>query len=102
MDCFWMLGFFQRLRGLLGTFPGQATGSALVFEHTHSLHTLGMRYPIDVAFLDGDGRVVMSERAVRPGRVRFCRQGLTAVEREASASPWFILGDVPRFVCGTQ
>lgn len=102
MDCFWMKGFFQRLRGLLGTLPGQTTGSVLVFEYTHSLHTLGMRYPIDVAFLDGEGRVVMSERAVRPGRVRFCWQGSTAVEREVSSSPWFILGDAPRFVCGTQ
>ncbi len=44
-----------RRRGLLGrdSFEG-----ALVIEPCRWIHTIGMRFPIDVAYLDGDGTVV--------------------------------------------
>ena len=47
--------FSSRARGLLGR-----TGyeGAMVFPHTRSVHSLGMRFALDVAFLDTDLVVV--------------------------------------------
>jgi len=39
----------ERLRGLLGRSEYEG---ALILPKTRSVHTLGMRFPIDVAFLD--------------------------------------------------
>lgn len=44
-----------RRRGLLGR---DALDGALVIEHCRWIHTIGMRFPIDVAYLDADGVVV--------------------------------------------
>lgn len=45
----------DRRKGLLGRddFEG-----ALLIEHTRSVHTFGMRFPIDVAHLDDEGTVL--------------------------------------------
>ena len=45
----------DRRRGLLGR---DGIEGALLIERTRSVHTLGMRFPIDVAHLDADGRVL--------------------------------------------
>ncbi len=60
----------QRLMGLMGT-PSTAlhTGCALWIQPCHGVHTMFMRYPIDVVYLDGDYRVVKVEENVRPWRV---------------------------------
>jgi uncharacterized protein len=60
--------FPQRLRGLLARPPLQRDQGLLLLE-CDSVHTAGMRYPIDVAFLDADGRVVRSISGLRPWRV---------------------------------
>lgn len=54
-----------RRRGLLGRdgFEG-----ALLFEHTRSVHSVGMRFPIDVAFCDAE-LVVLKTMRVEPHRV---------------------------------
>ena len=44
-----------RRRGLLGR---DGLDGALVIERCRWIHTLGMRFPIDVAYLDHDGIVV--------------------------------------------
>lgn len=50
------------------------------------MHTFGMRFDIDVAFLDGDGRVVHLVRGLRPGRLtRWSLRGRTVVEMPAGA-----------------
>ena len=46
--------FLSRLVGLLGT-AAIAEGEGLWIVPCRSVHTLGMRYPIDVAFLDARG-----------------------------------------------
>ncbi|HAM03711.1 MAG TPA: hypothetical protein DCQ30_16020, partial [Acidimicrobiaceae bacterium] len=43
-------GLLARARGLAGR-PGYE--GALFLPHTRSVHSLGMRFAIDVAFLDG-------------------------------------------------
>jgi uncharacterized protein len=44
-----------RRKGLLGR---DTIDGALWIEHVRWVHTLGMRFPIDVAYLDADGAVV--------------------------------------------
>ena len=55
----------QRTRGLLGR-DGIETG--LVLSPGSSVHTLGMRFAIDVAYVAADGRV-LAVRTMRPHRM---------------------------------
>jgi hypothetical protein len=60
---------WTRLRGLLGTSPGDfRNGCGLWIVPCHGVHTLGMRFPIDVAYLDQDRIVIHIERELRPWR----------------------------------
>ncbi|HWB43475.1 MAG TPA: DUF192 domain-containing protein, partial [Gemmatimonadales bacterium] len=59
--------FWLRARGLLAR-PALADGEGLVIRPCRAVHTWGMRYPIDIAFLDPAGRVVASYEDVRPNR----------------------------------
>jgi uncharacterized membrane protein (UPF0127 family) len=71
-----------RLVGLafLGTLPPDA---GLLLERTRSIHTFGMRFALDLVWLDDAGRVVRVDRGVRPGRVRGCRSARAVVELQA-------------------
>lgn len=59
--------FFQRLRGLMfsQTLPSQ---QGLLLMRCASVHTAFMRYPIDVLYLDGTGRVLKCVPNLRPWR----------------------------------
>jgi len=59
--------WWQRLRGLLAR-PRMQTGEGLLLLECGSVHTIGMSYPIDVAFLDAEGMVVRNV-TLRPCRV---------------------------------
>jgi len=59
---------WERFRGLLGRAP-LAAGEGFLIEPCASVHTFGMRYPLDLAFLDRDGRVLGIVRDVKPLRV---------------------------------
>lgn len=48
---------WERLRGLLGR-PEPRPGEGLLIEPCNGIHTVGMRYRIDVLFLDREGRVL--------------------------------------------
>src|SRR5262249_56041136 len=48
---------WTRLRGLLGT-PTLPAGEGLWLKPCRQVHMFGMRYPVDVAFLDDEHRVV--------------------------------------------
>ncbi|MEO7155935.1 MAG: DUF192 domain-containing protein [Vicinamibacterales bacterium] len=58
----------QRARGLLGK-TGLAPGSAMWLAPGRSIHTVGMRFAIDVVFLDRELRVVTIREAVVPFRL---------------------------------
>ena len=45
----------ERRRGLLGR---DGFDGALLIDHARSVHTIGMRFPIDVAHLDAEGTVL--------------------------------------------
>ncbi len=58
-------------------------GVQLLIPRCRSVHTFGMRFPIDVAFLGPDDGRVRVNRAVEPGRVLFCREATAVVESPA-------------------
>jgi len=60
--------WWSRLRGLLARPPLRA-GQGLLLLECGSVHTVGMGYSIDVAFLDVDGKVVRSIPHLAPCRV---------------------------------
>lgn len=88
---------FDRMRGLIGR-PSLPAGHGLLIEACGSIHTLGMRFPIDVIFLDRAWQVRRVVRQVRPGRlmIRGGWHGLRALE---VASGWLDLDGV---AAGTQ
>lgn len=71
-----------RRRGLLGR---DGIEGALLLAPANSVHTLGMRFPIDVAYLDRASRV-LAVRTMRPGRVGLPRpRARSVLEAEAGA-----------------
>jgi uncharacterized membrane protein (UPF0127 family) len=69
----------ERRRGLLGR-DGLPRGSALVLTPCNAIHTVGMRFPIDVAFIDRRGRVRRIVRRLRPARISVCLRAKTTIE----------------------
>jgi hypothetical protein len=67
-----------RLMGLAGLRAPPPCGLLLV--RTRSVHTFGMRFALDVYFLDGDGRVLFVHRGVPPRRLRRCRGARAVLE----------------------
>jgi uncharacterized membrane protein (UPF0127 family) len=59
----------ERVHGLLRR-DGIEPGHAMLFERTRSVHTVGMRFAITVAFLDASMRVIAARR-MPPGRIAF-------------------------------
>jgi uncharacterized membrane protein (UPF0127 family) len=56
----------ERMRGLMGR-RGLPAATGMLFHRCRSVHTVGMRFPLDVVFLDRTFRVV-DVRSVSPGR----------------------------------
>lgn len=71
--------FHHRARGLLAR-QCPAAGTGLLIERCPSVHTWGMRYPIDVIFLDRHQRVLRIVEAVRPMRMAWCRRATAVIE----------------------
>jgi uncharacterized protein len=59
-------------------------GPGLLIPRCRSVHTFGMRFAIEVVFLDSDGAVVSRRRAVRPGRIVFEREAAAVLELPAT------------------
>ncbi len=60
--------FLKRLVGLLGR-SSLRQGEGLLFDRCHGIHTIGMRFQIDVVFLDKDLRVMRVTNRMRPFHV---------------------------------
>ncbi len=75
----------ERLRGLLGR-DGLASGELLLLERCGAVHTVGMRFPIDVLFLDRGWRVVGLRKALAPGRLAW--GGWRAVRTLEASAGW--------------
>jgi uncharacterized membrane protein (UPF0127 family) len=75
-------GFFERLVGLAWSRSPRA--AALLLPGCRSVHTFGMRFPLDLFWLDARGQIVRVDRGVRPWRVRHCRGARAVVEVPAA------------------
>lgn len=75
---------WTRARGLLGrlALAGDAE-EAILLRPCAAVHTLGMRYALDVVFLDARGAVLKAYEQVRPGTIRFCRGARETLELSA-------------------
>lgn len=60
--------WLDRFRGLLAR-PPIKKGEGLLLLKCGSVHTVGMGYPIDIAFLDAEGRIVRTITRLGPWRV---------------------------------
>jgi hypothetical protein len=67
-----------RLLGLL-VHPPLREGEALWLDPCGGIHTWGMRYPIDVLFLDRELRVLRVARNIRPWRMALAPRGTRSV-----------------------
>src|SRR5437763_14836890 len=74
-------GFRERLVGLAWSRSPRA--EALLLPRCRSVHTFGMRFALDLVWLDASGQVVRVDRAVPPRRVRSCRAARSVVELPA-------------------
>ena len=69
-----------RLRGLLGT-NHLERGAGLLLHPANGVHTFGMRYPIDVVFVDAKQRVTRVVASLPPGSlVPWVRGAREAIE----------------------
>lgn len=77
--------WWRRLRGLLGT-STLAPGAGVWLRPCRAVHMFGMKYPLDVAFVDAGGRVVATYARLAPGRrTRLHRAAEAALEVGAGA-----------------
>lgn len=60
--------FFLRLKGLLGT-DSLPAGTGLFIGPCPQIHMFGMKYPIDVIFIDKAGVVVGLVERIKPGQM---------------------------------
>ncbi|MFN0090078.1 MAG: DUF192 domain-containing protein [Acidimicrobiales bacterium] len=75
----------ERLKGLLGR---RSIEGVLLLRPARAVHTLGMRFPIDVAYCAGDGDhlTVLKARTMKPHRVAApVRRANVVLEAEAGA-----------------
>ena len=71
--------FRTRLRGLAHRDRGDA-GPGLLISRCAAVHTFGMRFALDVYFLDRDGRVLSVRRRVPPRRFLWQRGARKVLE----------------------
>lgn len=80
----------SRMRGLLGMGPG---AMPVMLARCHSVHTYGMGYPLDVAFVGSLGEVLRVCRDLDPGSCASCVGAACVLERPASKGPWVEEGE---------
>jgi uncharacterized membrane protein (UPF0127 family) len=74
-----------RMRGLLGR-RNLGSDEGVLLRPAGSIHTFFMRFPIDVVFLDRDGRVLRVAESVRPWRTAAARGARAVLELRAGES----------------
>lgn len=64
----WAGSFLKRLRGLIGK-KEMLLGEAMVLYPCNAVHCFGMRFVIDVIFLDRSGQVIQLIENMKPGSI---------------------------------
>jgi uncharacterized protein len=62
-------------------------GEGLLIPRCRAVHTFGMRFALDLVFLDPGGRVVELRRSVPPRRLARCRAAVAVLELPAPGQP---------------
>lgn len=70
---------FERMRGLLFRSKLKPM-QALWIEPCPSIHTIGMKYAIDVVFLDKNGIVLKVINNIAPMRMAACKNAMVSLE----------------------
>jgi uncharacterized membrane protein (UPF0127 family) len=70
--------FRDRLIGL--AFLREPPAEGLLLPRTRSVHTFGMRFALDLVWLDARGRAVRVDAVVPPRRLRACAAASAVVE----------------------
>ena len=79
-------GLRARLLGL-ALIGRESAGNGLLIPRCRSVHTFGMRFPIDILFLDEPGNPVSIHRAVGPGRLLWDRRAVQVLESVGRVDP---------------
>jgi len=80
--------FRERRRGLAKMTPLPA-GYGLRIPKCNSVHTIGMRFALDLVWLSRDGRVLRVDRGVGPWRMKLCVRARSVVETAAGGGDAF-------------
>lgn len=84
---------WMRLSGLLCS-KRCTRNEVLLLTPCKSIHSFGMRGALDVAFLDAEACVLVSERALPPRRIRSHHKAVAVLERRSdSDAPWPSAGE---------
>jgi len=75
----------SRRRGLLGR---DGHDGALVLQPCRHVHTAGMRFPIDVVFVDRQGYAVKVVRDLQPWRISLAAGARAVIEMPAGSLQW--------------
>ena len=75
-------GSRARLLGL-AHLDREAVGVGLLIPRCASVHTFGMRFPVDLHFLDEKGEIISVRRGVSPRRFASCRRAAAVLELPA-------------------
>ena len=83
----------SRMKGLarLDELP---PGLALHIPRCRSVHTFTMRFPLDLIWLDRDGKTVRVDRSVPPRRLKGCLRARSVLECNAGAADGFLAAGV--------
>jgi len=84
-----------RMRGMLARPRIYWHTRQLLISPCRALHTIGMRYAIDAAFIDRYGQVIAVVRDMPPFRIAVGPSGTYAVlERPSEKEQWIQVGDI--------
>ncbi len=96
-------GVWERMRGLLGR-ARLGEDEALLLEPCRSVHSFGMRYALDLVYVDRRGCVCKLVYGLLPGRFSASLEAHATVELAAGvlAATGIKLGDILAWQAGTE
>jgi uncharacterized protein len=74
--------FASRLVGLIGR-RALPAGGGLLLTRTRAVHTFGMRFALDLVWLDDCGQVLRVDRSIPPRRLAACAAAAAVIELAA-------------------
>ncbi len=76
---------WARTRGLLGR-ARLCANEGMLIKKCSSVHTVGMRYPIDIIFLRSDGHILRVVSSLCPLRLSVCKGAAMVLELSAGCA----------------